>query len=279
MQSLRASFILLGFFVFTFALMPIQLLLLATKSRYAGTFPHWYHRYVCRLLGVRIHVTGKLAGDKAVLVVANHVSWLDIPVLSAVGPVSFVAKKEVAGWPFVSWLAKLQRSVFVDRTRRIRAQRSASEIATRLADGDTIVLFAEGTSSDGNRVKPFKTALFAAAGLGPITETRQSDTICTQTLALAYTHRHGLPLGRRGRSSIGWFGDKELASHAWAVLKGGPLDVHVKIGEPVDLRQFQNRKALARYLENQVRNDVVSLITARGRGAALPQDRKEGAGR
>ncbi|MGI9387902.1 MAG: lysophospholipid acyltransferase family protein, partial [Methyloligellaceae bacterium] len=122
----------------------------------------------------------------------------------------------------------------------------------------------EGTSSDGNRVMPFKTALFAAAGLGPIAETGTDDTIFAQTLALAYTHRHGLPLGRRGRSSVAWFGDKELASHAWTVLKGGPLDVHVKIGEPLDVRHFQNRKVLALYSERRVREDVMSLRTARG---------------
>ncbi len=268
MQSLRASLILLGFFAFTFPLMPVQLLLLAIKSRHARTFPHWYHRNVCRLLGIRIHVEGKLANDRPVFVVANHVSWLDIPVLSAVGPVSFVAKREVSGWPFVSWLAKLQRSVFVDRTRRIMARHSASEIARRLAGGDTMVLFAEGTSSDGNRVMPFKTALFAVAGLGPIAENDMSEEICTQTLALAYTHRYGLPLGRRGRSNVAWFGEKELASHAWAILKEGPLDVRVKIGGPIALSQFQDRKSLALFSERRVREDVVALITARdGRGS------------
>ena len=272
MQSLRAFLILSSFFAFTFPLMPVQLALLALNSRHARTFPHWYHRNVCRLLGIRIHTYGELARDKPILVVANHVSWLDIPVLSAVGPVSFVAKKEVASWPFVSWLAKLQRSVFVDRTRRSGARRTAGEIAKRLTDGDAIVLFAEGTSSDGNCVKPFKTALFAAAEFGSDENAEYCNAIYAQTLALVYTHRHGLPLGRRGRSSVAWFGDKELASHAWSLLKGGPLDVHVKISEPVNLRQFQDRKSLALYSESRVRDDVISLISSRGRRATRPQE-------
>ena len=143
--------------------MPVQALLLRVGSSGARAFPHWYHRQVCRLLGIRIHIDGAVVRDRPVLLVANHTTWLDIPVLSAVAPVSFVAKKEVGTWPFVSSLARLQRSVFVDRTRRTAVGQAAGEILARLAQGDTVVLFAEGTSSDGNRVLPFMTSLFAAA--------------------------------------------------------------------------------------------------------------------
>ncbi len=163
MRSLRAFLVLGAFFAFTFPLMPIQLLLLWTGSRYARTFPHWYHRQVCRIVGIRLHVDGEIAESQSVLIVSNHVSWLDITVLSAVAPVSFVAKQEVASWPFVSWLAKLQRSVFVDRNRRNEVGDKANEILERLAAGDHIVLFAEGTSSDGNKVLPFRSALVGAA--------------------------------------------------------------------------------------------------------------------
>ena len=162
MRSLRAFLVLGAFFAFTFPLMPVQLLLLRTGSRHARTFPHWYHRQVCRLIGVRLHIDGSVARERGVLLISNHVSWLDITVLSAVAPVSFVAKQEVASWPFVSWLAKLQRSVFVDRTRRAEVTDKANEILRRLESGDHVVLFAEGTSSDGNGVVPFKTPLFAA---------------------------------------------------------------------------------------------------------------------
>src|SRR3974377_2518655 len=109
---MRASFVLAVFFGFPFPLMPLQLLFLWTGSRYARTFPHWYHRQVCRIVGIRLHIDGGVARERSVLLISNHVSWLDITVLSAVAPVSFVAKQEVAFWPFVNWLAKLQRSVF-----------------------------------------------------------------------------------------------------------------------------------------------------------------------
>ena len=263
MRGLRAFFVLAAFFAFTIPLMPLQLLFLLTGSRYARTFPHWYHRQVCRIVGVRLNVEGKVARERGVLLISNHVSWLDITVLSAVAPVSFVAKREVATWPFVSWLAKLQRSVFVDRNRRFEVTEKANEILERLKAGDHVVLFAEGTSSDGNTVVPFKTPLFAAAK--PPDGASDGGDLCAQTLALTYTRVHGLPLCRRGRPAVAWYGDMDLASHAWRLLDLGPLDVNIRIGRPVPLDHFTDRKALARYAEARVRSDVAELLRARAR--------------
>jgi 1-acyl-sn-glycerol-3-phosphate acyltransferase len=252
------------FFAFTLPLMPLQLLFIATGSRYARTFPHWYHRQVCKIVGIRLNVDGEVAAEQGVLLISNHVSWIDITVLSAVAPVSFVAKQEVASWPFVSWLAKLQRSVFVDRNRRNEVGDKANEILERLASGDHIVLFAEGTSSDGNSVLPFKTALFAAAK--PMDGRRMGANVSAQTLALTYPKIYGLPLCRRGRHVIAWYGDMDLASHAWRLLGLGPIDANIRIGPPVPLDSFPDRKALARYSEDEVRKDVVDIL--RGKPAA-----------
>jgi 1-acyl-sn-glycerol-3-phosphate acyltransferase len=264
MRALRSWLVLSAFFAFTFPLMPLQLLFLRTGSRYARTFPNWYHRQVCRLVGIRLHIDGSVARERGVLLISNHVSWLDITVLSAVAPVSFVAKQEVASWPFVKWLAKLQRSVFVDRTRRSEVTDKANEILSRLEAGDHVVLFAEGTSSDGNSVVPFKTPLFAA-----VKPTRGGDPLgadlCAQTLALTYTKLHGLPLCRRGRPVVAWYGDMDLASHAWRLLGLGPLDAHIRIGPPVPLDDFADRKELARYAEDKVRKDVCELLRGRPR--------------
>jgi 1-acyl-sn-glycerol-3-phosphate acyltransferase len=264
MRRLRAFLVLAVFFAFTLPLMPLQLLFIATGSRYARTFPHWYHRQVCKIVGIRLNVDGEVAAEQGVLLISNHVSWIDITVLSAVAPVSFVAKQEVASWPFVSWLAKLQRSVFVDRNRRNEVGDKANEILERLASGDHIVLFAEGTSSDGNSVLPFKTALFAAAK--PMDGRRMGANVSAQTLALTYPKIYGLPLCRRGRHVIAWYGDMDLASHAWRLLGLGPIDANIRIGPPVPLDSFPDRKALARYSEDEVRKDVVDIL--RGKPAA-----------
>ena len=263
MQSLRAGLILTLFFCLTLPLMPVQLALVMTGSRHARALPHWYHRQVCRLIGVRIHVEGIVPGQRAALLVANHVSWLDICVLSAVTPLSFVAKREVGSWPFISWLAKLQRSVFVDRNRRGAVAGTAREILDRLRAGDTMVLFAEGTSSDGNGVLPFRTSLFAAAKPGGPEAAEIERGLAVQTLAVTYTRVHGLPLGRNGRARIAWYGDMELAGHCWRLLRLGPLDAHIRLGEPVALREFADRKALARFAEQKVRRDVAELLSPR----------------
>ena len=92
------------------------------------------------------------------------------------------------------------------------------------------------------------------------------DHVSAQTLALTYTKLHGLPLCRRGRPVVAWYGDMDMASHAWKLLGLGPLDVNIRIGPPVPLDEFPDRKALARYAEEKVRKDVVELL--RGRPAA-----------
>ena len=258
---LRAIMLLTGFMALTLPLMPVQAALLWLWPTAARRLPHWYHRQVCRLLGIRVHVEGALARDAPVLLVANHTSWLDIGVISAVAPVSFVAKKEVGSWPFVSWLARLQRTVFVDRTRRTRTGETAGEMIARLETGDTLVLFAEGTSSDGNRVLPFKSALLAAAkpSRGAAMSATSPRTV-VQTLAIVYTHLHGVPLGRSDRPLIGWYGDMAMGTHAWALLQAGPLDVTVRLGQPMALESFADRKALARMSEQEIRAAVVALL-------------------
>jgi 1-acyl-sn-glycerol-3-phosphate acyltransferase len=167
----------------------------------------------------------------------------------------------------VKWLARLQRSVFVDRTRRSEVTDKANEILSRLEAGDHVVLFAEGTSSDGNSVVPFKTPLFAA--VKPTRGGPLGADLCAQTLALTYTKLHGLPLCRRGRPVVAWYGDMDLASHAWRLLGLGPLDAHIRIGPPVPLDDFADRKALARYAEDKVRRDVSELLRGRRRASSI----------
>lgn len=267
MRKLRAALILMVFFVFTVPLMPVQLVLRLLNSHWARAFPHWYHRQLCRLLGVTIHLSGQLAEDRPVLLIANHISWVDIPVLSAVVPASFVAKSEVGAWPFISWLAKLQATVFVDRNQPREVGSSTYEIMSRLRDGDHIVIFAEGTSSDGNQVLPFKTSLFAVAKPKGAEARAVSDDIYVQTLAIAYTRQQGLPLCRRGRPIVAWYGDMDIASHAWQLLKRGPLDVHVHIGAPVKLDDFKDRKHLAAFTHGEVRAAVANILAQRKEAA------------
>lgn len=264
-SRVRGVILLTGFLVLTLPLMPVQAVLKRVAPKSARTFPHWYHRRVCGLLGLRIHQTGTVAKGSPVLFVANHSSWLDIPIISAIAPVSFIAKKEVGGWPGVSSLAQLQRSVFVDREKRLSVADTAKEVSQRLAAGDNLVLFAEGTSSDGNRLLPFRTSLFGAVKAsgkserGPATSAGNQAPV-VQTLTVVYSKLHGVPLGRFDRALTGWYGDMDMVPHAWALLCAGPLDIIVDIGPPIALDSFKDRKALARHTEIEIRATLISHL-------------------
>jgi 1-acyl-sn-glycerol-3-phosphate acyltransferase len=261
MSVLRASLILFLFLLLTLPLMPLQALFAAFNLPAARYLPFWYHWLVCRLLGIRVHLSGAPVAPGPMLFVSNHISWLDIPVLSSVAPLSFVAKQEVSTWPFISWLAKLQRTIFIDRTRRASVAETRNQILERLKGGERVVLFAEGTSSDGNQVLPFKSPLFAAVEPGG----GNGGGYSLQTCAIVYTHIHGLPMNRQQRPAIAWYGDMDMLGHAWGVLKGGPLDVHVRLGEPVSIASVGDRKKLASHAYDRVRYDFSQLLTARTR--------------
>src|SRR5260370_23259245 len=159
------------------------------------------HSIVCWIRGDRIAKVGRRSEEHPLLIVENHTSWLDISVITAVAPVVFVAKREVATWPVFGLLARLQRSVFVDRTRRHKTRDVNSEIAQRLADGDPVVLFGEGTSSDGNRMLAFRTALIGSAR-DAIAEAGHVKRIMIQPLSVVFTVMLGLPVSRPSRGRM-----------------------------------------------------------------------------
>lgn len=131
------------------------------RPRLAGLI-RWWHRGVCRVLGVEVVVHGHPAPGP-VLFVCNHVSWLDIPVLGSVVPARFLSKAEVRRWPFLGWLAARAGTLFLRRADRAAAEAAALEMLWTLRRGESIVLFPEGTTTDGRTVRRFRPRLFEAA--------------------------------------------------------------------------------------------------------------------
>jgi 1-acyl-sn-glycerol-3-phosphate acyltransferase len=255
---LRAGAITFAFLVVTLLAMPWQALLLRTSPVRARRFPQAYHRFVARLFGLRLRIIGQPVTGEGVLLLANHTSWLDIVLFSAVTPLSFVAKAEIARWPFFGTLARLQRTVFVARERRAQTGAVAEEIGARLAAGDTLMLFPEGTSYDGNTVLPFKSALLGAA------EATRADGrhVTVQPVSAAFTGCHGMPMGREMRPFFAWFGDMEMVPHLWEALKAGPLDVTVEFHPPTTLDRI-SRKELAVLARDQVQAGVSRALAGR----------------
>ena len=251
MNLARPSTVIALFVVLTLPLMPLQQLFIWFWPRMARTFPMYYHRVVCRILGVRVEVTGEIPQHGPLLLASNHVSWIDIVVLSSMAPVSFVAKSEVAGWPFFGHLARLQRTVFVDRGRRHATGGSRDDMRERLRSGDIMVLFAEGTSGDGRSVLPFKSSLFAAA---------EFPGVLVQPVSLAYRGHRNLPMNRRLLPAYAWYGDMDLSPHLLTALRNGPIEVTIVCHPPLSLGGELNRKALARHAEEQVRQGLVLAL-------------------
>lgn len=236
----------------TLVMLPVQLLSNRFGWKLSWYLPRWWHRVAVRLLGVRVIVHGKLDTHRPLMLAVNHSSWKDIVVLSSVADVVFIAKSEVRDWPVFGWLAKWQRTIFIERERRRQTGQQVTEVAKRLADGEIVVLFAEGTTSDGNRILEFKSSLFGAAASA--LDASPTGVVSIQPVAIAYTHAHGVPLGRYGRPIAAWPGDTELTPHLMGVLKEGALDVQVCFGEPVTYDENSNRKRVTKETERQVRN-------------------------
>ena len=256
MSPLRPWWVLVLFAALTLPLMPLQQLFLWLSPRLARAFPMHYHRLVCRILGIRIEVVGQVPEQGPLLIASNHVSWLDIVILSSVAPVSFVAKRDVAKWPFFGTLARLQRTVFVDRDRRHATGDSRDEMRKRLTSGEILVLFAEGTSGDGRSVLPFKSSFFGAA---------EVPGVLVQPVTLAYRGHRNLPMNRRMLPSYAWYGDMDLVPHLMGALRSGPIEVTVICHTPLSLSGELNRKVLARHAEEEVRRGLVLALHRPGK--------------
>lgn len=242
-------------------LAPFQAVFVRMNSPLAQTLPLRFHRFAIAVVGVRVTVVGAPSEARPLLIAANHASWLDVSVLGSVCRMSFVAKSEIADWPVFGSLAKLQRTIFVDRARRSATADVNSEMAARMIAGSPVVLFAEGTSSDGNRVLPFRTSLLGAARAAIAAS--GGDSVAVQPVSVAYTHRNGLPLGRLGRPFVAWYGDMTFPRHLWSILRDGAIDATVTFGDVMTADAATDRKRLAGEAEREVRRLTTNALLGR----------------
>ena len=260
---LRVGLFLIVLLVVSAMLIPVQLLALRFDWPLHRRLPRQWHRLALWFLGIRVHVHGTLDTRRPLMIAANHASWKDILVLGSLADVVFIAKTEVASWPVFGFLARLQKTIFVVREEKRRTGDQVNEIAARMADGEIVVLFPEGTTSDGNRILGIKSSLFgaAAAALPP----EDDAVVHVQPVAIAYTRVQGMPMGRYHRPIAGWPGDVGLMEHLMGVLRAGALDVDVTFGETVEFRKGDSRKALAIRIEEQLRTLLLSHLRGRHR--------------
>ena len=261
---LRSLIIAALFFTMTPLLIFVQWLLEKLGVAGWGVIGVNYYRALCSVLGIRVRVVGEPVRDRAVLFISNHVSWADIVAIGSIAPIAYVSKSEIAGWPLVGTAAKSQRTVFVDRARRHQTGDAIAEIVKRLASGTSVVLFAEGTSSDGNRVLPFRSALMGAVKEA---SARAESGILIQPMSICYTGLNGIAMGRQHRPTVAWYGDLDFMPHIKAFIERGAVDAVVTYGEPIAADGTADRKAMTKSLEGAVRK--ITAATLRGRPRPL----------
>lgn len=258
MGFVRIALRLGGFLTLVVLLVPIQAVLLFVPRLWPFV-PLLFHRLMMRVMGARVHVTGPMP-QPGTLIVANHISWFDIVAIGSLMPLSFVAKAEVKSWPLFGHLAQLQHTVFVDRRRGRHNITDGHELARRAHKGDTMVIFAEGTNSDGIKVLPFKSTLLAGIA--------SNADIPVQGLSMAYTRAHNMAMGRRQRMAYAWLGDISLLPHFLFMLAGPPITIELVFHQQLAAASRSDRKTVTRHVHAQVAKGLESITRGRPQSQA-----------
>ena len=231
--QLRAALRFAAVLAVTALAIPMQFLLRRLPGAWQAVAARGFGKVQCWLLGVRLHVVGQPAGG-ATLYVSNHCSWLDIPVLMARADARFVSKAELAHWPLFGLLARLGGTIFVSRKRNGLGD-EAQAMAASLQAGHGLVLFPEGTTSDGSRVLPFRSSFFAVA----------DQAARVQPVTIVYDRMGWLPTSRHDRPVFAWYGDMQPMTHLWRLLRRRGARATVVFHEPFDPGLMPDRKVMS----------------------------------
>lgn len=202
------------------------------RMRQTGNFC----RQMLNILGVQVESAGP-AHQGAMLVVANHISWLDIAVINAVQPARFVSKSDVRHWPVLGWLVAAGGTMFIERERKRDAMRVVHQTAEALKQGDVIAVFPEGTTGDGQSLLPFHANLLQAA---------ISAGVPVQPFAISYADADSQP-----SQAVVWIGDTTLIGSLWDVVTAEGLKARV-VRRPVVSGEGLTRRELARDVRDEI---------------------------
>lgn len=228
--------------VWTLALLPPALYGRLTFGRASPAIVRLWHRGACRIIGLDLSMAGRPSIGAPALFVANHISYIDILVLGSRMDVRFIAKADVDRWPVFGFLARLTGTVFIER-RAERSGRQRDMLKELLASGERLVLFAEGTSTDGSAVLPFKSSLF-----GAIETDELKARVDIQPVTIGYSS-----------PGYAWHGEMTLMPHLWIVLGRRGGGVHVRWHDAVPPDRWTDRKDLARRLHATVSSGLAAI--------------------
>lgn len=211
-----------------------------------------FHSGCCRIFSMKLVLKGRVSEQSPTLFLSNHVSYLDVFVLGAIIPGYFIAKSEVAGWPILGALAKLQNTLFFERKGQ-RIKQQLKVMANHFSNGGNLILFPEGTSTEGEHVEPFKPSLLQSV--------EQSDQPVTiQAVTVAYTKYKQNAMTKMERDHYAWYGTMPFAPHFFSALGLGKSQVEVTLHSPVKLDEFDSRKDCAAHTHKQVTQGLVDSL-------------------
>lgn len=186
---------------------------------------HVFFIVACAIVGLRVKKEGEFSSERPLLLVTNHCSYMDIFVVGYCVPVAFTPKSDIARWPVIGFLCKLSDCVFVER-RPAKMKQARKEMMARINRGKVLCLFPEGTTNEGDAVKPFKSGFFSLAE-----PEEDRAALPVQPATIVYTHLNGKPITKQSqRAHIAWYGDAELVPHLWHLMGMGSVTVEVLAG-------------------------------------------------
>ncbi len=244
---------LIIFLLLTLALLPFQFIIVFFIKNYTYIIPYFYHKICLRIFGIKIKTFGKVSINSPILLISNHASYLDIIILGSLFKTSFIAKKEISKWPLLGILAKLQNTIFIDR-RVSSLKNQENQIIKHLNEKKNLVIFPEGTSSDGNRVLPFKSSLFN------IFEKNLNSKILVQTITIVYKKINGIPMNRIERKNITWHSNMDLIPNIFNVLKKLSIEVEVIFNDEFLPSKEYDRKKLALHCWEKINYNLINSL-------------------
>ncbi|MGC6475949.1 MAG: lysophospholipid acyltransferase family protein [Parvibaculales bacterium] len=258
--SLRLLIRLPIILIFLVLLVPPQVISHIFRLPTRRYIPVLTYRLALKIASIKVRTHGPRP-KRGTLILSNHVSWLDILLIGSVMPVNFVAKADIAHWPLFGMLAKIGRTIFIEREKRSDAMNQRNALQKRLSEGERVVLFPEGSTSDGTIVLPFKSALISAA------ETKiKGQTVSVQPMTIVFSELCGLPMGRRMRVEYAWIGHLNLVPHMLKVLCGDPMTVDLIFFPETNIDAEGGRKALAGRARRQVQDGLAAYTVGHSTG-------------
>ncbi len=214
-------------------------------------FYNLFFKGLVSIFGIKVKISGKI-DNKNILYVANHISYLDVFILGAFVKGIFVAKLEIKNWPLINKISALGRTIYVNRSKILSIKEQINILENYLKKKENLILFPEGTSSDGSKVLPFKSSLFS------LTEIEKLREYKVQPVSISYSKIDGMPVEKKFRPFFAWFGNMDLISHAWKFLGLGLSEVDIKFHKPIKFNKFKDRKEASKVCQNII-SDQVSL--------------------